>query len=73
MLIEPTSLASAGGALVLTLEERGIDHRELFRRVGLDPELMAMDGARYPFRRVCALWELAVDITRDECRVNSPV
>lgn len=66
MFIEPTTLASTGGALALALKERGVDHRELFRRVGLDPELIAIDATRYSFQQVCALWELASEVTRDE-------
>lgn len=65
---EPTSLASMSGALAETLVRHyGIDPVPLYRRAGLDPEMVGKAGARYPYSALRAMWEEAMRATGDPC------
>jgi AraC-like DNA-binding protein len=49
------------------LEDYGIDYQPLFRKAGLDPELLQDPNARYNYRGIARLFHLAVEATGDEC------
>lgn len=65
---EPTTLTSVGQLIAEVLRDHyGVDPEPLFRRVGLDPALMANANARYPRARLMELWDAAADATGDPC------
>ncbi len=65
---EPTTLTSVGKLIAEVLRDHyGVDPVPLFRRVGLDPALMANPNARYPRTKLMALWDAAADATGDPC------
>ena len=68
MLLEPSTLAAAARLIAETLEKNyGVDYHPLFKRLGLDIEKMEIAGARYPSKKMQALWVESVAVTGDEC------
>jgi AraC-like DNA-binding protein len=68
MLFEPTTIASAARVIAETLdEEYGEDSVSILRQIGMDPELLAVPGARYPWKSMQRLWQKGADVTGDPC------
>ena len=63
----PTTLASWALVVAKALEAKGLDSHDVFRRAGLDPSRLVDPNARYPFAGMTRLWELAAQLTGDEC------
>jgi len=60
-------LASTTLVVWKAVETYGLDARALFERAGLDPVNLADPTARYPYRDVRKVWELAIEETGDPC------
>ena len=58
-----TALATGCLAIWKALESESVDPAPLFRRAGLDPELMRNPNARYPIAATSALWREIVSAT----------
>ncbi|MGI9309131.1 MAG: AraC family transcriptional regulator [Gammaproteobacteria bacterium] len=68
MLFEPTTISSAASAIAETLEKHyNQDPVAVFKKAGLDPKLLDIPDARYPFRQMRKLWATALEVTGDEC------
>jgi AraC-like DNA-binding protein len=67
MFYEPTTLASITSLLAVSLqEEYGIDPAPLFEQVGMSVTPVTSPQLRYPFSKICKLWELSKKATGDE-------
>jgi len=67
MFYEPTTLASITSLLAISLrEEYGIDPAPLFEQVGMSVTPVTSPQLRYPFSKICKLWELSKKATGDE-------
>jgi AraC-like DNA-binding protein len=62
-----STIATAAGLIARTLTDYGCDCAPLFERAGLDRALAADPSARYPSRKMQALWRLALKSTGDPC------
>ena len=60
-------LASSTLVVWKSIETYGLDPRALFERAGLDPDSLEDPLARYPYRDVRKVWELAIEETGDPC------
>lgn len=68
MLFEPTTLSATAKVIAETLEDQySIDPVQVFEKAELDIDHMAIPGARYPSRKMQALWRAAVGTTGDNC------
>jgi AraC-like DNA-binding protein len=65
--LHATTLASLAGLLWNILKFYGQDPDRLFRSEGLDPGKMSDPNARFPDKRVDALWEKAGELISDPC------
>jgi len=63
----PTTLASVARMIVETLDQRGLDGRELMSAVGMNPELLCDPNARYPFSCMSRFWMRATEESGDDC------
>jgi len=61
-----TILASVCRPLWRYLETNRVDAAALFRRTGLDPEIINEPRARYPYAPLCEAWVEAAAITQNE-------
>ena len=67
MFYEPTTLASITGLLAISLrEEYGIDPAPLYEQVEMSMTAATSPQLRYPFSKICKLWELSKEATGDE-------
>lgn len=62
-----TILASTMGSLWRTLITTGFDPTPLFRKLGVDPEVINNPYARLPQKTVNDLWRRAIEVTGDDC------
>ena len=62
-----STLASWVLLIARAIDEYGYDSRDMFRQAGLDYNLINEPGARFAFRSVCRLWELAAAAIKDPC------
>ncbi len=62
-----SQLASCTSTIWKALEASGVDSRRVFEQAGLDPEKLYEPGARFRYRAVRRLFELALDHTQDPC------
>ncbi|MCG6975244.1 MAG: AraC family transcriptional regulator [Acidiferrobacterales bacterium] len=65
--MHPTTITSWALLAAKALRHQGIDSDEVFREVGLDPDLLKQAGSRYPMIKVTRLWQRAVELTSNEC------
>ena len=64
--MQNTLLASLGRPLWRLLDAHNVDADALFKRVGLDPELINEPRTRYPYDLLCKAWSEAAVITGQE-------
>lgn len=64
---EPTVIAAWTYALVQALELRGLDGARAARSAGIDPAVFETPATRIPLRATTRLWDVAVELTGDEC------
>ena len=62
-----THFAPATNLLWKYLESEGIDPQPLFRRAGIDPELLCNSNARINVNNVDKLWQQAITVIEDPC------
>lgn len=62
-----THFAPATNLLWKYLESEGIDPQPLFRRAGIDPELLCNSTARISVKNVDKLWQQAILVIEDSC------
>jgi AraC-like DNA-binding protein len=66
MLFEATTLTAAARVIAETLEKNyATDPDPIFAAANLDTAQLAVAGARYPWKNMQALWQLAVEATGD--------
>jgi AraC-like DNA-binding protein len=63
----PTTLASTANILWNTIESYGKDPDPLFRELCIDPHLMRDPNARYPYKKIVALWTRTAELIDDPC------
>ncbi|NIB43848.1 AraC family transcriptional regulator [Pseudomaricurvus alkylphenolicus] len=61
-----TTLATWAGAIYETLEAMGLDARQVFKDVGLDPKLVKDANARFAVPAMSDLWHRCVEVSGDE-------
>jgi len=64
--MEASILASVGRPLWRYLDANKVDADSLFRRFGLDPELIHEPRTRYPYHLLCEAWVEAAAVTQNE-------
>ena len=62
-----STLASWVLLIARAIDDYGYDSQELFTQAGLDYRLINKPGARYAYKSVCRLWELAAATIADPC------
>ncbi len=65
--VNPTALSSWVLLIAKAVDSYGCDSRTLFRRAGLDYDRLHDPVARFSYRAVSRLWELASEETGDPC------
>ena len=61
-----STLSTIGALISRGLEKYGCNSQSIFQKAGLDPEAFADPDARYPFKKMQHLWQLAVEETGQE-------
>lgn len=69
MSFHRSSLATLAQALYTTLEQKGVDADELFRRCDVDPGKRFDPDARYPAYASYRMWQAAIYATKNPCLI----
>ena len=66
-MTEFTTISSWALVIAKTLKDYGADVNATFEQAELNPASLHDANARYPYRNMCRLWDLVIEVTGDQC------